>query len=424
MGLHMQASTNLSEHLRLVARLPITFRPFINERLTNMAGLFAFERKSTETFLLYLEKLSPDEFELLFKPVRDLERKMGVERWTFSSQGETLENTSLLAHSPYYEEWRRAVQGVFDEVSKHTHLSGDEVGDKGKHRLILIVLPRSLPVRLETIWKEWPGQGQQLTLTPIDSPTASCSEILLGGDTASLLSSAANTAGHTAEDMWILDAGSTLSKALPINGTSEEGIQSSTYLSYSELVVFRETFRDRMNWIQKNLADADKVIGALRQMDVTPWCPEALKSQIATREFVRDLFLSGNGSVVFGNAFVQWAANEAFRRARPRILVACFGMRNKPKPFTSLAILENQEHTSPTPDTPDPDGSAVDAQILASYIWLAASRYEEYRDALCLCIADALPAIYAIAPAEHNLFSESKPMTVEKVRQIIKEWIS
>jgi hypothetical protein len=313
---------------------------------------------------------------------------------------------------------------VFDEVSKHTHLSGDEVGDKGKHRLILIVLPRSLPVRLETIWKEWPGQGQQLTLTPIDSPTASCSEILLGGDTASLLSSAANTAGHTAEDMWILDAGSTLSKALPINGTSEEGIQSSTYLSYSELVVFRETFRDRMNWIQKNLADADKVIGALRQMDVTPWCPEALKSQIATREFVRDLFLSGNGSVVFGNAFVQWAANEAFRRARPRILVACFGMRNKPKPFTSLAILENQEHTSPTPDTPDPDGSAVDAQILASYIWLAASRYEEYRDALCLCIADALPAIYAIAPAEHNLFSESKPMTVEKVRQIIKEWIS
>ncbi len=345
---------------------------------------------------------------------------MGVERWTFSSQGETLENKSLLAHSPYYEEWRRAVQGVFDEVSKQTHLPADN----GKHRLILIVLPRSLPVRPETIWKEWSGQGRQLALTAIDSPAASCSEILLGGDSASLLSSAANIAGHTAEDMWILDSGSTLSKALPANGTPEEGKQSSTYLSYSELVVFREAFRDRMNWIQKNLADADKVIGELRQTDVTPCCPEALKSQIATREFVKDLFLSGNGSVVFGNAFVQWAANEAFRRARPRILVASFGMRNKPKPFTSLAILENQEHTTPIPDTADPDGSAVDAQILARYIWLAASRYEEYGDALCLCIADALPAIYAIAPAQHNLYKEPEPMTVEKVRQIVKEWIS
>jgi 20S proteasome alpha/beta subunit len=76
------------------------------------------------------------------------------------------------------------------------------------------------------------------------------------------------------------------------------------------------------------------------------------------------------------------------------------------------------------PDTADPAGSAVDAQILARYVWLAASRYEEYKDALCLCVADAIPAIYAIAPAEHNLFKEQEPMTVERVRQIAREWMS
>jgi hypothetical protein len=106
------------------------------------------------------------------------------------------------------------------------------------------------------------------------------------------------------------------------------------------------------------------------------------------------------------------------------MLVACFGMRNKPKPFTSIAILEDQEHTSPLPDTADPDGSAVDAQILARYLWLAASRFDEYKDALCLCVTDALPAIYAIAPAGHILFRESQPMTVERVRQIVREWVS
>jgi hypothetical protein len=420
----MKPVTDSERYSKLVERLPVTFRPFVNEKLTSMDRLFSFERKSIETFLSLIENLSPGEFESLFLPVRTVEKKMGVERWIFSSQGETLENTSLLAHSPYYQEWRQAVQAVFDEASSHTQLLAAKSADSGRHRLIVIILPRSLPVKMETVWNEWSGEGRQLTLAALDSSAASCSEILLGGDGASLLSAVASAAGHSAEDLWILDAGSALSKALPAYGEQEGSIPPSTYLSYAELFPFREAFRDRLNWIQKDLADADKVIATLRQTDVTPWCPEALKNQIATREFVKDLFLSGNGSVVFGNAFVQWAANEAFRRARPRMLVACFGMRNKPKPFTSIAILEDQEHTSPLPDAADPDGSAVDAQILARYVWLAASRFDEYKDALCLCVADALPAIYAITPAGHNLFRESQPMTAERVRQVVREWMS
>jgi hypothetical protein len=328
----MKPATELEQYSRLVARLPITFRPFVNEKLTSMDRLFSFERTSIEAFLSFIKNLNQDEFELLFLPVRTVEKKMGVERWIFSSEGETLENTSLLAHSPYYQEWRRAVQGVFDEVSSHTQLLAAQSSEIDKHRLIVIILPRSLPVKMETVWNEWSGEGRQLTLTAIDSPTASCSEILLGGDDGSILTAVTSTAGHSAEDVWMLDAGSALSKALPTHGNQEGSIQSSTHLSYTELLTFREAFRDRLNWIQKDLADADKVIATLRQADVTPWCPDALKSQIATREFVKDLFLSGNGSVVFGNAFVQWAANEAFRRARPRMLVACFGMRNTPKP--------------------------------------------------------------------------------------------
>jgi hypothetical protein len=420
----MQTTQNASDHSRLVERLPVTFRPFINEKLRDMGALFAFERESLETLLSFLEGLDQSEFELLFRQVRAVETKMGVERWTFSMQGETLENTSLLAHSAYYQEWRQAVQEVFDEVSQRAHSSADQLAGRAKHRFILIVLPKCLPVRMETVWNNWHGQGRLLTLAATDSSIASCSEILLGGNGASLLRILANTGSPTAEDTWILDAGSTLSEAFAVQNSSEGILASSTYLSYAELKTFRETFRDRLNWVQKDLADADKVIAALRQTDVTPWCPDALKNRIATREFVKDLFLSGNGSVVFGNAFVQWAANEAFRRARPRMLVACFGMRNKPKPFTSIAILEDQEHSSPLPDTADPDGSAVDAQILAYYVWLAASRYEEYKDALCLCVADAQPAIYAIAPAEHSLFREKEPMTVERVRQIVEEWMS
>lgn len=413
-----------TQYSKLVERLPVTFRPFINEKLSGMDRLFEFERKSFETFMSFLENLTPGEFELLFKPVRTVEKKMEVERWTFSLQGETLENTSLLAHSLFYQEWRQAVQGVFDEVSKQTHSTPDQIASNDRHRLILVILPRSLPVKRETIWNDWPMQGRQITLAPADFSHASCSEILLGKGGAGLLSVAASDPASTAEDLWVLDAESTLKNALPEDGVVTKANNPATYLSYDELTPFREIFRDRMNWIRKNLADADKVIAALRETDVSGLCPRPIKNQIATREFVKDLFLSGNGSVVFGNAFVQWAANEAFRRSRPRVLIACFGLRDKPKPFTSIAILEDQEHTSPLPDTADPEGSAVDAQILARYIWLSASRYEEYENAVCLCVADSVPAIYAIAPPGHGLLAESQPMTVEKIRGIIEEWLS
>jgi len=45
--------------------------------------------------------------------------------------------------------------------------------------------------------------------------------------------------------------------------------------------------------------------------------------------------------------------------------VARFGMRSKPKPFTSIAIFENQQRVSSLPDVVDPANSAIDAVILA-----------------------------------------------------------
>ncbi len=419
----MQTLKSGTRYSKLIERLPVTFRPFINEKLAGMVGLFEFEKKSIEAFLSFLENLTPNDFELLFKPVRTVEKKMNVERWTFSQQGETLENTSLLAHSPYYQEWRQAVQGVFDEASKQTHLSSDQIADLNRRRLIVIVFPRSLPVKKDTVWNDWSPEGRQLNLAAADFTNTSCSEILLGKGERSLLNIAASTSGHTAEDLWVLDADSTLVNSMHPSEYPKGAANSTTYLSYTELEPFRELFRDRLNWVQKDLADADKVIAALRQTDVSELCPKPIKNQIATREFIKELFLSGNGSVVFGNAFVQWAASESFRRARPRVLVACFGLRNKPKPFTSITILEDQEHSSPLPDTPDPEGSSVDARILARYIWLSASRYDEYKNAVCLCVADSVPAIYAIAPAELGLFEESEPMTIEKIRELIANWM-
>lgn len=420
----MKVQTNPTEYAELVNRVPVTFRPFLNEQISRMDRLFAFERNSIECFIASLQALSPSEFERLFKPVRDVEKKMGVERWRFSKEGETLENTSLLAHSPYYREWRNAVQGVFDALEERTRKQSGLLESRQAHSLIVIVFPRSLPMKPATVWEGWDVRGRQLNLAASELSGMTCSEALLGEGASSLLCSAASRPDRAADDFWVLDAGSALGKVLPKRSTATGDGESALYFSYSELKPLREVFRDRLNGVRKDLADADNVIASLRQTDMTAMCPPALKSQLAAREFLKDLFLGGNGAVVFGNAFVQWAANEGLRRARPKVLIARFDVRNKPKPFTGIAILEDQEHTSPLPDVEDPEGSAIDARILARYIWMAASRYEEYESALCLCIADAVPAVYAIAPAGHPLLEQTEPMTMKRVREILGEWIS
>jgi hypothetical protein len=116
-----------------------------------------------------------------------------------------------------------------------------------------------------------------------------------------------------------------------------------------------------------------------------------------------ELYLSGNGSFNFTSAFVEWAASEALRRARPRTIIARFGMRSKPKPFTSIAIFENQQRVSSLPDVDDPENSATDAAILARYLSLAVYRYPEQDHTLCLCVSEHLDSAYALLPAGKSL---------------------
>ncbi|MGA3264085.1 MAG: hypothetical protein ABSC47_08580 [Terracidiphilus sp.] len=118
----------------------------------------------------------------------------------------------------------------------------------------------------------------------------------------------------------------------------------------------------------------------------------------------------------FSSAFVEWAASEALRRARPRTIVARFGMRSKPKPFTSIAIIENQQKVSTLPDVDDPENSAIDAVILARYAWLAASRYLEQDRTLCLCVSEHLDSAYAVLPAGKSLgWNPDHPVAPEEL---------
>jgi hypothetical protein len=192
-------------------------------------------------------------------------------------------------------------------------------------------------------------------------------------------------------------------------------------LSYDWLAVYRENFSREMNSMSKNLANADSVLDDLRNIDVLPMCPPEIASDPAVREFARSLFLSGNAAVIFGTSFAEWAASEAIRRARPRFMAVQFGVRSKPKPFTSVAVFENPDRINPLPSVDDLPGSAIDAQILAAYIWLSALRYEEYqRSTVCIGLAESLSEAYVVAPSDFALGKTSEPIPVDAIAESLR----
>src|SRR5208282_1944621 len=110
--------------------------------------------------------------------------------------------------------------------------------------------------------------------------------------------------------------------------------------SYAALKPFRDKFLAELNKTPKDIQATDQIISNLRLESWEGWglWPAEVANLPRLRKFVIDLFLSGNGSLIFSNAFVEWAASEALRRARPSVMVIRFGMRAKPKPFTGIAI--------------------------------------------------------------------------------------
>lgn len=413
-------------------RLPITFLPFVNQQLEQWKYLFPNERQSVEKLLLYVAGLSQEESSALFQEVIQLEDKMGVRRWRFSTKEQTIENSSQLARSPYFQDWRRAVQAVFDVVDQHS-LSSNGATAKTRHRLVLLDIPPSLPVNPSTVWRRWQGIGKALRLEPsVSSNDPRSLEFLLtpmsetpGKGSQGLLSSTASRTGSSSAETWVLDAGSglrdsSLPPAAPSNATS-----SFISLSYERLGSYRQNFSHEMNTMRKDLADADAVFDRLRKVDVIPWCPAEIVSDPAVQEFVRSLFLSGNGAVLFGNSFVEWGASEAFRRARPSMVVARFGVRTKPKPFTGVAVFDNPDQVNPAPSVDDFSGSAADAEILALYIWLAATRYAEYQSAtVCIALAESISQAYVVAPAQFAPWRTSEPVSLANLRSALCDWMA
>lgn len=396
------------EYRKQIARLPLTMQPALNQQVSSWDELFPYEQKRVSKFLHGVSLFAPGELDKLTHPLRELEARMDVSHWNFSRTADTMENASQLARSPYYVEWRKQVQRVFSEIEAKGRDSAPDQTTGG--RLILIVLPETLPISSIAGKKPWDGRGIEYKIN--GDPQSICESALRGPAGLPALIAGPRVDRETAgPDCWLIDADAAL------GGFLDPGVADRvSLLQYQDLKRFRDEFLAQVNTVPKDIEATDEILAGMRKRDWDAWWPSSLADQRRLRSFMIELFLSGNGALIFSNAFVQWTASEAIRRARPRLVMCRFGIRSKPKPFTSIAIFENQQKISAMKDVADPEGSAIDALILARYIWLSASRYPEQQQTSCICIGEASRSFLLIAP-------ESKRPSWEPGRSVPPEQI-
>ncbi len=370
----------------LIARLPRTFVPALHDQLRRWDLLFPAERRLIRAQMDWLSALPPAEFKKLFGPIFEIEARMDLSKWKMS-----IEDTAILARSPLYPEWRTRVEKAFEPIEAAAESSGSL---KRVPRLLLCVLPPGLPISSQPLWHDLAGE---VVWIPLAKPFAELEAPLLDAIAARTVADL-----EPIEATWALEADSKIENPRAV------------VLSWNSLADIRREFSNRLNNIRRSLKSADDTSDDLRRLDLKPLLPASVYANPVVREFVRALLLSGNGGLVFNNSFVQWGAVETLRRVQPQVLIASFGVRPKPKPFSGVVLLEDQRRSNPVADSPDLPGSLIDGMMLSQYVYLATQRLAPYRDhtVTLLAIAD-LDRIGVIAPKR---FSPGSDLTAACLR--------
>ena len=402
----------------LVDSLPRSFAAFCFDQMKDWDLLFPAERSYFERLFGLLDRTSPEAVARLFQPLREIEPKMGMTEKTWPRGVFTLEQVDFLNRNRYYPEWRAAVSQIFAQLDP---VLDAEITRSGHARLVIAVAPSQLAADPDRMWMRLEARGKRVPLEPPKRLEDFLPLLLTGEDQSRGAPTIAQwfAAGKRggAYSSWIVEVGDGLSRL-------ESGRTVVKY-SYDALAPYRKRLMKEV----QSVVDAQETPGPrqfsarLKQMKILASEGEFAADPILA-EFARAILLSGNGTLLINNTFVEWATVQAVRRARPSVTLVGFGIRNKVKPFSSLLIYADQDTTNPIPSQMDTLGSYVDLEVFYQYIWQEFEKYAEYRkNTAYLFVGDGMEEMLAIAPPDFPLMQAAGTVKLPEVFGHLKDWL-
>lgn len=403
----------------LFDRLPVTFATFFFDQIKDWDLLFPAEKGYYERLFSLIDRSNPADVTNLFAPILQAEQEMGVTAKVWPKRTFTLEQVDLLNRSPHYPQWRKAVAAVFARIDP---VLDAEVARQGRARLVIVLSPADLPVGPDRMWTRIAKHGKRI---PIEVPADSEEylPLLLTGEkrvkaAKTLLDLCSLARAGEPYSAWSVESGEAVSRLC-----REPAVVP---FSYSRL----QAYRARLMTEVQQVVDTEQIRGPrqlgarLKQMKIRTDEGSIGRDPVLS-EFARAVLLSGNGTLLLNNTFVEWATMQAVRRARPTMAVISFGIRSKVKPFSSMLIYTDQEKATPIPTQADVLGSYVDLEIFYQYVWQEFGKYAEYRgNTAYLFVGEGLDEMLVMGPPDFPLLDSKEPITLSSVFNRTKEWLS
>jgi hypothetical protein len=420
----MQAQTALSRFSPAVDalisrgvldRLPVTFSGYWFEQIREWGLLFPAEKDFYERLLTLLDHTGPQDLDRAFAPVREIEKRMGINERTWPRRQFTLDQVDFLNRSPYNSQWRQAIADIFSRIQAALD---QEIAGKSERRLAIIVAPSELPVGPDRMWTRLRSHGHAIPIQTPENPDDYL-PLLLTGERHGAGKPPLIEGSHIPYSAWIVEAGGAFSSF----GRDDANV---VRYSYTGLLAYRKRLMKEVDEIVRDsrIRGPRELSARLKLLNVTP-SESSLARDPVLAEFARATLLSGNGTLLINNTFVEWASMQAVRRARPRLILTGFGIRNKVKPFSSLLIYADQDSVTPIPSQMDMLGSYVDLEVLYQYIWQEFEKYPEYRGKTAYWfVADGMDQVFTIAPPEAMSGMPQSPTSLDRIHQAMKDWLS
>ena len=432
-GLTGEAATLARQHSEMLARLPATVRALILVELQKWPLLFGPEQRYQRALLEQLSGLSRRELDQVAGGVVPIEADAGINRLGERNPSRFQDDAqALLRKRGLNVAWRGAVDGFFQNVDPV--LESQLYPADAPRRLVVQLYGGGIAVQREKLWGRFKGAGVRVPLNlEGTNGTERFLEALFGarepGRRVPALFAGAVTSSPF--DAWLIESHEALHalcETPETSGRQDRGTSAGalTGLSYDRLRVYRDDLTRALNRkIQSGVESPQAFAAYARGLQIAPPAGALLYSAEVLTAFVRDVLLTGNGTLLMNNTFVEWAAVQALRRAQPRILVTRFGVRDKLKPFSSMILFAQPRASDHIPIAQDPVGSFIDVEQLSYYVWLNAEKNPAYRNkTLYLFLAEGVDEMLAIRsdrPAAKA--SRVPPARLSDVRATMAQWL-
>jgi hypothetical protein len=180
-----------------------------------------------------------------------------------------------------------------------------------------------------------------------------------------------------------------------IDGAEQATLQSKQIASvaYDSLQPVRKALIRKMQQVSASQAGPEALRTRLAETDPSEVGMKHHAEDPVLSRFAISVLTEGSGTQIYSTTFVQWAAREALRRARPLTILAKFAPRQ-----TEESADEELSGVQQRPVL-DPAGSLVDADMGAYYTWMNLQRLSGASQSSFVAWFEGHSEALAIAPS-------------------------